>query len=261
MRLATSTGRLLSMTEMWAALAGAVVGAIVGGLLSAWVGSKQTARVLKHETDMAVAERKEAQRAQEERRHSAAADHLITALAEYMTLSERIHEDGRAAKHFVRMVTTEDVHRDRDRRTEALLRASASYAHALPEEVRDRWDALIWVVRFNSSKQSERSDSDRWRDYSDLRNYGEYVRRSLTAVTENHSIPPHYHAPDMRREERRPWGYSPADTENEPDLTDWQLSDRLVGRVSFSTGELRWYGPNGVVEDLPREGAAPAEDE
>ncbi len=39
------------MTEMWAALVGAVVGAVVRGLLSAWVGSKQTARVLKHEIE------------------------------------------------------------------------------------------------------------------------------------------------------------------------------------------------------------------
>jgi len=249
------------MTEMWAALAGAVVGAIVGGILSAWLGSKQTARVLKHETDMAAAERKEAQRADEERRHSAAADHLITALAEYMTLSERTHESGRAAEHFVRMTTTEDVHHDRARRTAALLQASASYAHALPEGVRERWDALIWVVRFNSSKQSERSDSDRWRDYSDLRNYSEYIRRSLTAVTEHYPMPPHYPAPDVRREERKPWGYSPEDTEKEPDLTDWQLSNRLVGRVSFSTGELRWYGPNGLVEDLPQEEAASTENE
>ncbi|MCK2024355.1 hypothetical protein KZC52_15590 [Microbacterium sp. kSW2-24] len=254
-------GRLLRMTEMWAALAGAVVGAIVGGLLSAWVGSKQTAKVLKHETDMAAAERKEAQRADEERRHSAAADHLITALAEYMTLSGSVHDGGRAVEHFVRMATTADVHRDRDRRTAALLQASASYAHALPEEVRERWDALIWVVRFNSAKQSERSDGDRRRDYSDLRNYSEYVRRSLTAVTAKHPMPPHYPAPDVRREERKPWGYSPEDAEKEPDLTDWQLSDRLVGRVSFSTGELRWYGPNGLVEDLPRAEAAPtAED-
>lgn len=248
------------MTEMWAALVGAVVGAVVGGLLSAWVGSKQTARVLKHETDMAAAERREAQRADEARRHSSAADHLIRAMAEYMALGERTHEDGRAAEYFVRMVTTEDVHRDRDRRTAALLQASASYAHALPGEVRERWDALIWLVRFNSSKQSQRSDSDRRRDYSDMRNYSEYVRRSLTSVTGNQPMPPHYFAPDVRREEPKPWGYRPEDAGKEPDLTDWQLSDRLVGRVSFSTGKLRWYGPNGLVEDLSREEATPAEE-
>lgn len=244
---------------MWAALVGAVVGAVVGGLLSAWVGSKQTAKVLKHETDMAAAERKEAQRAEEARRHSSAADHLITALAEYMTLSERVRDGGDAAAHFVRMATTEDVHRDRDRRTAALLQASASYAHALPEEVRARWDALIWLVRFSSSMQADRSDTDRWRDYSDLRNYGEYVRRSLTAVTEDYPMPPNYSAPDARREDRRPWGYSPKDDKNEPDLTDWQLTSRLVGKVTFNTGETRWYGPNGLVEELPRQDGLPAE--
>lgn len=241
------------MTEMWAALVGAVVGAVVGGLLSAWVGSKQTGRMLKHETEMAAAERIEAQRANEERRHALAADHLIIALAEYMAVGERTHDNGRAAEHFVRMVTTEDVHRDRDRRTAALLQASASYAHALPEELRDRWDALIWMVRFNSSKQSDRSDSDRRRDYGDMRNYSEYVRRSLTAVTGADPMPPHYSAPDVRREERKVWGYQPDDTAKEPDLTDWQLSNRLVGKASFTTGESRWYGPNGQVEELPRE--------
>lgn len=249
------------MTEMWAALVGAVVGAVVGGLLSAWVGSKQTGRVLKHETDMAAAERKEAQRANEQRRHALAADHLITALAKYMTVGERTHDTGRAAEHFVRMATTEDVHRDRDRRTTALLQSSASYAHALPEAVRDRWNALIWMVRFNSSKQSDRSDSDRRRDYGDMRNYSEYIRRSLTAVTEDYPMPPHYSAPDVRREERKAWGYQPEDTAKEPDLTDWQLSNRLVGKVSFTTGEVRWYGPNGQVEELPREkGATPDTD-
>lgn len=251
---------MLSMTEMWAALVGAVVGAVVGGSLSAWVGSKQTARVLKHETDMAAAERREAQRADEERRQSSAADHLITAMAEYMSLGERDHEGGRAAEHFVRMVTTENVHRDRDRRTAALLQASVSYAHALPEEVQERWEALIWLVRFNSSMQSERSDSDRWRDYSDMRNYSEYIRRSLTAVTGDYPMPPHYLAPDVRREERKPWGYQPEDVEKEPDLTNWHLGNRLVGKVSLSTGELRWYGPNGLVEDLSREEAALSED-
>lgn len=245
---------------MWAALVGAVVGAVVGGLLSAWVGSKQTAKVLKHETDMSTAERREAQRADEARRHSAAADHLITALAGYMALGERTQEDGRAVEYFVRMVTTEDVHRDRDRRTAALLQASASYAHALPGEVRERWDALIWLVRFNSSKQYERSDSDRRRDYNDMRNYSEYTRRSLSAVSADYPMPPHHLAPDVRREERKPWGYQPEDAGKEPDLTDRQLSTSLVGRVSLSTGELRWYGPNGLIEDLSREEATPADD-
>ena len=48
-------------------------------------------------------------------------------------------------------------------------------------------------------------------------------------------------------------GLQPEESSNEPDLTDWQLSSRLVGKVTFTTGETRWYGPNGLVEDLPDE--------
>lgn len=58
------------MTEMLAAL----LGALVGGLLSAGVGAWQTGKVLKHETEMAVAERRAAQQADEARRQSVAAD-------------------------------------------------------------------------------------------------------------------------------------------------------------------------------------------
>jgi hypothetical protein len=238
------------MTEMLAAL----LGALVGGLLSAGVSAWQTGKVLKHETAMAAAERREAQRAEEAHRQSAAADHLIAALASYLTITASRPDD---AAHFVRMATTEDVHRDRDRRSAALLEAGASHAHALPEQVRQRWDALVWLVRFNTSKQSERSDDDRYRDYTDLLNYSEYVRRSLRAVSEDYPMPRPYPAPEVRREEGRVWGYRPSPTDNEPDLTDWQQSSRLVGEVTFTTGEVRWYGPNGV-EVLSE---APTEDE
>lgn len=234
------------MTEMLAAL----LGALVGGLLSAGVGAWQTGKVLKHETEMAAAERREAEQAEGARRQSVAADQLIAALANYLTISEG--RDGDAV-YFVRMATTEDVHRDRDRRASALLEAGASYAHALPEQVRERWDALGWMIRFNASKQSERSDNDRRRDYSDLLNYSEYVRRSLCAVSEDYPMPPPYPAPNVRREERRVWGFKPEPGINEPDLSDWQLSSRLVGEVTFSTGEARWYGPNGLVEVLSPE--------
>lgn len=230
---------MLDMTEMLAAL----LGALLGGLLSAAVGAWQTGKVLKHETAMAVAERREAERVEEARRQTVAADQLIAALASYETIAEG-HLQG--AAHFVRMRTTDDVHRDRDRRASALLESGASYAHALPEQVRERWDALVWLVRFNTSKQSERSDDDRGRDYSDLLNYSEYMRRSLRAVSEDYPMPPPYPAPDVRREEGRVWGFKPGPGINEPDLSDWQFSSRLVGEVTFSTGEVRWYGPNGV---------------
>ncbi len=109
------------------------------------------------------------------------------------------------------------------------------------------------MVRFNQSKQPERSDSLRWRDVSDLRNYIEYVRRSLYSVSGDHPVPPSFPAPDVRREDRRIWGFKPEDGANEPDLTDWQLRDRLVGKVRFSSGEVRWHGPNGLVVNLPNE--------
>lgn len=237
--------RLLDMTEMLAAL----LGALVGGLLSAGVSAWQTSKVLKHETAMAAAERREAERAEEGRRQTDAADRLIAALASYLTVPEGRPDN---AAHFVRMRATDDVHRDRDRRASTLLELSASYAHALPEQVRERWHALIWLVRFNSSQQSERSDDHRRRDYSDLLNYSEYIRRLLRAVSGDYPTPPSYPAPEARREEQRPWGYKPAPEGREPDLTDWQLSSRLVGEVTFNTGEVRWYGPNGV-EDLARE--------
>lgn len=235
------------MTEMLAAL----LGALVGGLLSAGVGAWQTARVLKHETDLAATERQEAQRVDEDRRQSLAADHLIKALADFVTIN---HDDpGRSPAYFVRIPATEDVHRERYRRASALMQAGSSYAHALPEQVRGRWDALIWMVRFNQSKQPERTEDDRRRDSSDLLNYVEYVRRSLCAVSEDYPMPPQYPAPDVRREERRIWGYKPAEGSMEPDLTDWQLSSRLVGKVTFTSGDIRWYGPNGLVEDLGHE--------
>ena len=228
----------------------ALLGALVGGLLSAWVGSRQTAKVLKHETEMAAEERREAQRGDEARRRSLAADELIAALAAFVTVDASI--DDRSAS-FVRIATTSNVHHERDRRSAALLQASSTHSHALPEEVRERWEALIWMVRFNLSKQSDRPEKLRRRDASDLLNYIEYVRRSLVAVSESLPVPPAFPAPDVRREEPRIWGYKPVDGINEPDLTDWQLRDRLVGRATFNTGEVRWYGPHGVIVDLPSE--------
>jgi hypothetical protein len=233
---------LLGMTEMLAAL----LGALVGGLLSAGVGAWQTSKVLKHETGMAAEERQATQHAAEARRQSVAADQLIAAVADYMTVDRDVRD---RAAHFVRMMTTADVHRDRDHRAAKLLQAGASYAHALPEQVRERWDALAWMVRFNVKDQPDRTDENRRRDYSDLLNCIEYMRRSLVAVSKDHPMPPQYTAPDVRREARRVWGYQPEERD-EPDLTDWQLTSRLVGEVKFTNGEVRWYGPNGLVEDL-----------
>jgi hypothetical protein len=227
------------MTEMLAAL----LGALVGGLLSAGVSAWQTGKVLKHETAMAAAERREAERGEEARRQAGAADQLITALASYLTTAEGRLDD---AAHFVRVTATYDVHDDRDRRASALLELGASYAHALPQQVRERWEALVWLVRFNISKQSERSEADRRRDYSDLLNYSEYVRRSLRAVSQDDPMPESYPAPDVRREDRRIWGFKPEQGTKEPDLSDWQLSSRLVGEVTFTSGAVHWYGPNGV---------------
>ncbi|QEN13760.1 hypothetical protein ACRDU6_14760 [Mycolicibacterium sp. ELW1] len=235
------------MTEMLAAL----LGALVGGLLAAWVGSRQTAKVLKHETDLAATERRETQRLDEERRRTFAADQLIAALADFTTVNRDDERDPSAS--FVRIATTVDVHRERNGRAAALLEAGSSHAHALPPELRDRWGALIWMVRFNQSKQSERSEELRWRDAQDLLNYIEYVRRSLSAVGGDYPMPPHFSAPDARREGTRPWGFEPEEGCDEPDLTEWHLSSRLVGQVKFSSGDVRWYGPNGLVVDVPQE--------
>jgi hypothetical protein len=235
------------MTEMLAAL----LGALLGGLLSAGASAWQTGKVLKHETAMASAERREAEREESARRRTVSADQLIAALASYLTITEGGPDD---AGHFVRMAAVEAVHRDRDRRAAALLEAGASYAHALPEQVRKRWDALVWLVRFNTSEQSARPDRERRRDYSDLLNYSEYVRRSLRAVSQDDLMPPPHPAPEVRREDARIWGFKPAPGSDEPDLTDWQLGSRLVGEVTFSSGEVRWYGPNGVEMLSPEQG-------
>jgi len=233
------------MTEMLAAL----LGAVVGGLLSAWVGSRQTAMVLKHGTELAATERREEQRLDEERRQSVAADQLIMALADFTS----VQGDPRdRSASFVRMPATADVHRERSGRVLGLLQAGSSHAHALPAELRERWDALIWMVRFNQSEQPGRSETDCRRDASDLVNYVEYIRQSLSAVSGGDPMPPRFPPPDVRREDGRPWGFKPEDGSDEPDLTDWHMASRLVGTVRFSSGETRWYGPNGVVEDLPQ---------
>lgn len=243
----TSAGRYIApMTELLAAL----LGAIVGGILSAWIGARQTAKVLKHETDLAAAERREAARLDEERRRAKAADHLIAALAEFVTVSR---DDRGNAAAFVRVPTTADVHRERKGRVSALLKAGSSCSHALPTDLRGRWDALTWMVRFNQTDQPERSEDLRRRDANDLLNYIEYVRRSLCAVSGEGQIPPNFPAPNVRREGSRPWGFKPDGSSSEPDLTEWHLSARLIGKVNFSTGGAAWYGPNGLVEDLPEE--------
>jgi hypothetical protein len=236
----------LSMTELFAAL----LGALVGGVLSAWVGSWQTAKVLKHETNLAATERREAQRVDEDRRQSLAADQLITALADYVTVNT--DNQDRSAP-FVRVQATAGVHRDRSVRATTLLQAGASHAHALPEELRERWGALIWMVRFNQSEQSDRAEYLRRRDASDLLNYIEYMRLCLCAVSEDYPMPPYFLAPDVRRDERRIWGFKPEEGYNEPDLTEWQLRSLQIGKVRFTSGEVRWYGPNGLVEELPPE--------
>jgi hypothetical protein len=228
------------MTEMLAAL----LGALVGGLLSAWVGSLQTAKVLKHETDLAATERQEAQRVDEDRRHALAADQLITALAEYVT-SDR--DDPEYWAQYVRIDGTASAHQTRRRSAAAFLQAGASYAHALPDEVRRRWEALTWLVRFNQMKQADRAEMTRRRDVSDMLNFAEYVRQSLSAVSAGSSMPRRYPAPEPRREEPRAWGFKPEGA-NEPDLTDWHLRDRLVGSVRLTTGPLVWYGPSGAEE-------------
>lgn len=61
-------------------------------------------------------------------------------------------------------------------------------------------------------------------------------------------MPPHFSAPDVRRDEPRPWGFEPEDGCDEPDLTEWDFSTRLVGKVKFASGDVRWYGPNGVID-------------
>ncbi|QGH69579.1 hypothetical protein [Pseudactinotalea sp. HY158] len=234
------------MTEMLAAL----LGAIVGGVLSAWVGSRQTAKVLKHETELAAEERRESKLADELRRQSFAADQLLVALADFTTING---DENQRTASFARVPATADVHTGRKKRVSTLLQAGSSHAHALPPELHARWEALAWMVRFNQSEQGERTENLRQRDVSDLLNYVEYVRQSLCAVSGDGPMPANYAAPDVRRDGHRRWGFRPDAAHNEPDLTEWHLSTRLIGKVKHTTGETRWYGPNGLVEDIPQE--------
>jgi hypothetical protein len=88
-----------------------------------------------------------------------------------------------------------------------------------------------------------------------LLNYIEYVRRSLSAVSGGYPMPPHFPAPDARREEGRPWVFKPEEGSQEPDLAEWHFSSRLIGKVKFTSGKTAWYGPNGLVAEIPNEHA------
>lgn len=151
----------------------ALLGAIVGGLFTARVGSRQNAKVLEHQTNLAVTERREAHGIDEDRRRSFAADQLIAALADFTTvkLDDRDH-----AASFARLPATRDVHGEGNGRALALQQAGSSHAHSLAAEVRERWDALSWMVRFNRSERPEHLEDLRRRDANDLLNYAEYVR-------------------------------------------------------------------------------------
>lgn len=232
------------MTELLAAL----LGALLGGAVSAWASARQTAKVLKHETDLATQERREAEREAKDRRVLYAADHLISALADYTTVPSAASE---SLPLFVRVAATAQVHAERAARVSALMRSGMKHAHALPSGVHQRWDTLMWLVRYADSSQNDRALDLRQRDRMDLLHYAEYVRRSLVALGGQSQMPPHYVAPDPRRKGARPWGYKPEPGTSEPDLSDWSMSARLVGNVSFSSGENRWYGPGGHVESLP----------
>lgn len=233
------------MTELLAAL----LGAIVGGVLSAWIGARQTAKVLKHETDLAAEERREAARLDDARRRAYAADQLLVALADFTTVSR---DDRYVSSAFARGgLATPEADQERDLRATNLLRAGSSHAHALSIELRKRWEALTWLVRFNQSEQHDRSEVLRSRDAGDLLNYIEYVRRSLYAVSDADQMPPHFAAPDVRREgDNRSWGFKPEKGSDEPDLTEWQFSSRLTGKVTWTSGEVTWHGPDGTIENL-----------
>lgn len=231
------------MNEMWAAL----IGALVGGLLSAGAAALQTRKVLKHEVEQAAEERRQAQHVDEHRRRVFAADQLIAALADFVTSGQGDW------KSFTRAPATEHDHQERNNRFSALLRAGSSHAHALPPEMRNRWDALTWMVRFNQSKQPERSEDLRCRDANDLLNYTEYMRQSLCAVSEDYEMPAHFSPPNVLREGSRLWGFEPEEGCDEPNLTEWHISSRVTGKVTLVSGQSRWYGPNGNVEDLPHD--------
>lgn len=242
------------MTELIAAL----LGALVGGAVSAWASATQTAKVLKYEVELAADGRREAERQEAERRITSAADHLLTELANFTTVDS--DEPDRLGL-FVRVTTGRAVHAERRRRVTELTRAGAAHAHMLPEEVRRRWAALMWWVRYADSQQKDRKDTLRQRDLNDLLMYAEYVRRTLVGVTGLGDSQPDYPPPDPRRDSPRPWGHSPESGSEEPDLTGWFMSARLVGQVKFETGELRWYGPDNQVETLQSESQPNEDDE
>ncbi|MGM7777735.1 hypothetical protein ACSVHC_17195 [Arthrobacter sp. KNU-44] len=111
------------MTKLLAAL----LGAIVGGVLSAWEGSRQNAKVLKHDTDLAAAERRKTQRVDAGRRRSFAADQLIAVLADFTTVNR---DDRERWESFVRVPARVDVHREREVRASTLLQTGPA-THAL----------------------------------------------------------------------------------------------------------------------------------
>jgi hypothetical protein len=225
------------MTELLSAL----LGALLGGAVSAWASARQTAKVLKHETDLAADERREAEREARERRVQSAADHLIAALADFTTMP------GDSIESPVVTLTTAE----RARRKSEITRNGVKYAHVLPSDIHQRWETFMWWVRYTQAPRGERTDGRGWRDRMDLFHYAEYLRRSLVALAGEGQIPPEYVAPDPRRKGERPWGFNPEAGATEPDLTDWSKSARIIGTVRYTTGEMQWFGPGGRVENLP----------
>lgn len=227
------------MTELLAAL----LGALVGGGISLW----QTSRVLRHDVEQAAAERREAQRQEDERRVTAAADHLLAALADFTT-TDRDEADSTA--WFVRLPAVAATHAERHGRVVALLRAGAGHAHLLPADVRARWESLVWLARFCHKSMPNRSESLRRRDGGDLRMYAEYVRRCLVALAAGTDSPPQYPPPDPRREAPRVWGFRPEGGALEPDLTAWMTQANGIGELPTTTGGRVWIGPEGRVERI-----------
>ena len=223
------------MSDLWAA----VIGAVVGGVLTAAVVIWQTRKTLRHDLEQAREERLERERADRRAEVVRAAGALLDALADYATVPSRLVDPstwfgGKA---------TAEVHDARVARIRALQRAGYMYLHVMPAEVSARWRRLIWLAQVAAGNR-ERPDTVWRRDAHDAWSYSRYVRESLAAVNKSEALPPSAPHPDPLRDDERLWGWKPPDASGEPDYTQWiQTRFGAVDMITLEDGTRRLPEP------------------
>lgn len=223
------------MTELLAAL----MGAVIGGAISAGVAIWQTKQTLAHDMRTAREEREAARVAEVTSRQQQAATYLLGVLADYATPMPRRGErdlgwfGGSTASFDARVMRVAD-----------LRRAGNERAHLLPDELAARWRTLVWLAQWVARPDASRSEHVE-RDSSDAWAYAEYVKRSLLAFLKDQAPPGDVTAPDPDRSEERVWGWKPPAGTREPDLTDW-MKARFGGHTTLRRED-------GITERLPPE--------